>query len=547
MHANVIALSVGKFACKCEAKNSGGEDMETKKTTGKKIWSLILTLAMVVGLLPQMTMPVQAEGDVYGVLRNDGIVYETNADNTQTDGDPIDKKSVKNIVTHLFAADDVDMVNGWEFNNCEVLTTVNMPKVTTIGEGAFNWCPALTSVEVPAVNLIENNAFAMDDALIHINMVAVETIDASAFANCEKLETVDMKAVTTIGEGGFATCVVLSKVNMPMVTSIGRGAFVNNRALTTVKMPEVTSIDDWAFANCRALTTVEMPKVISIGEEEFSQCPLLSNLTVGATPPTSVGAKAFEGCPSTTLTIAGGNTPVAVVAYNAVDDGDPREGYWYGWPLVVAVPATYTLTYNPNEGIGTMPEQAFTEAIEQALAKNIFTRTGYSCAGWNTIPDGTGTAYTDGVNYTATADIILYAQWTESRFKVSGRVEDGKNHPVSDANVELKDGNNTIGEVLKTDTDGCFTIGNVPNGTYNLVASKNDSSITTSVVVNNVDCALSNPIILLQTEKPILQKCSTNNPKTGNSSSHGLLIWATMGLMVLGLGLYLKRKEIQND
>ncbi|MBC3796569.1 leucine-rich repeat protein [Acetobacterium tundrae] len=281
----------------------------------------------------------------YGVLRHDGKVYTTNTNNTKTDGAEINIKTVKATVTHLYAADDVTSISDWKFCSCDVLTTVTMPKVTTIGKEAFNGCQALTSVEVPAVTLIDEQAFSMDDALVHINMAAVETINAGAFAHCEKLETVEMPRATSIGVGGFDTCVALTMVNMPKVTSIGRGAFLMNRALTTVEIPEVTSIGDWAFESCWALTTVEMPKVTSIGEQEFSQCPLLSNLTVGATPPTSVGAKAFEGCPSTTLTIAGGNTPAAVAAYEAADTSNPQ-GYWYGWAL------SYPLTVTNGTGSG---------------------------------------------------------------------------------------------------------------------------------------------------------------------------------------------------
>lgn len=52
------------------------------KIMGQRVLSLILVTIMVTGLLPPMTMPVQAEGEVYGVLQSDGTIYETNADNT---------------------------------------------------------------------------------------------------------------------------------------------------------------------------------------------------------------------------------------------------------------------------------------------------------------------------------------------------------------------------------------------------------------------------------------------------------------------------------
>lgn len=72
---------------------------------------------------------------------------------------------------------------------------------------------------------------------------------------------------------------------------------------------------------------------------------------------------------------------------------------------------TYTVTFDANGGEGTMDTQLFTEDYEKALSANKFTREGYSFAGWNTMPDGTGTAYTDQQKIKVDADMTLYAQW----------------------------------------------------------------------------------------------------------------------------------------
>ena len=47
-----------------------------------------------------------------------------------------------------------------------------------------------------------------------------------------------------------------------------------------------------------------------------------------------------------------------------------------------------------------------------ALTLNVFTRPGYLFHGWNTAANDSGIAYADGVIYSFTADITLYAQWT---------------------------------------------------------------------------------------------------------------------------------------
>ena len=73
---------------------------------------------------------------------------------------------------------------------------------------------------------------------------------------------------------------------------------------------------------------------------------------------------------------------------------------------------TYTITFNPNGGTGTMSAQTFTEGESQVLNLNSYSREGYSFSGWNTTSAGTGEQYSDGQTITITCDMTLYAQWT---------------------------------------------------------------------------------------------------------------------------------------
>ncbi|MBK8620061.1 MAG: S-layer homology domain-containing protein [Anaerolineales bacterium] len=77
-----------------------------------------------------------------------------------------------------------------------------------------------------------------------------------------------------------------------------------------------------------------------------------------------------------------------------------------------AAPSTYTVTFNANDGSGSMSPQV--SNITAALTSNTFTRSGYTFAGWNTAANGSGTAYANGASYAFTADVTLYAQWTLS-------------------------------------------------------------------------------------------------------------------------------------
>lgn len=79
-------------------------------------------------------------------------------------------------------------------------------------------------------------------------------------------------------------------------------------------------------------------------------------------------------------------------------------------------PITYTITFKPNGGEGTMPDQTLTYDVTTKLDANMFTKTGYSFIGWSKNQTGS-VAYTDEQeieNLTTAQDgnIVLYAQWS---------------------------------------------------------------------------------------------------------------------------------------
>lgn len=80
--------------------------------------------------------------------------------------------------------------------------------------------------------------------------------------------------------------------------------------------------------------------------------------------------------------------------------------------LLYAVWGTNTVTFEANGGSGTVAAQASTTS--RALNPNLFTRTGYLFAGWNTAPDGSGQSFAQNAWYPfslAEKSLTLYAQW----------------------------------------------------------------------------------------------------------------------------------------
>jgi uncharacterized protein (DUF362 family) len=80
-----------------------------------------------------------------------------------------------------------------------------------------------------------------------------------------------------------------------------------------------------------------------------------------------------------------------------------------------------TISFNANEGTGTMPSQQIPENTSANLSINTFTRTGYTFEGWAARSGGTA-EYSDGGSYTAAAGantVSLYAVWTGKTYAIS--------------------------------------------------------------------------------------------------------------------------------
>lgn len=116
-------------------------------------------------------------------------------------------------------------------------------------------------------------------------------------------------------------------------------------------------------------------------------------------------------------------------------------------PLLGSIPQ-YTITYygNTNTG-GTAPTDAispYTSGSGVTVLGNTgaLTKTGYVFSGWNTLANGTGTAYAAGSSLTITANTTLYAQWTTL--------------PTYTVNYS---GNGSTGGTVPTDANNPYTSG----------------------------------------------------------------------------------------
>ena len=91
--------------------------------------------------------------------------------------------------------------------------------------------------------------------------------------------------------------------------------------------------------------------------------------------------------------------------------------------IAINVVTTYTLTYDANAGtdeVANMPEPEQHTPGTYTLSDLVPTRTGYTFAGWNRNPEGTGDNFNAAAQFTTGAlNETLYAKWTPEKYNIN--------------------------------------------------------------------------------------------------------------------------------
>ena len=99
-------------------------------------------------------------------------------------------------------------------------------------------------------------------------------------------------------------------------------------------------------------------------------------------------------------------------SYNVSGIDSDFKGDTGTWTFTLTVSTPITVTFVANGGQGSMTPE--TKSAPTALTPNVFTRSKHKFARWNTVADGAGMSYANGVVFPFTASTTLYAQWTAS-------------------------------------------------------------------------------------------------------------------------------------
>lgn len=140
-----------------------------------------------------------------------------------------------------------------------------------------------------------------------------------------------------------------------------------------------------------------------------------SSFTTAANPFTKNGSN-FTGW---NTAANGSGTPLTENALNTLPPSASAITLYAQWAAT-----DVTVTFDANSGSGTMANQSIQVSAATALTSNLFTRDGYTFAGWNTQANGNGDNYTNGQSVTLTQNLSLFAKWTANQYTVTYNYND---------------------------------------------------------------------------------------------------------------------------
>jgi len=128
----------------------------------------------------------------------------------------------------------------------------------------------LTSLEEDGVGIIVDRALYSNAVLTSVNFPNATSIGEYAMAGCSALQTVLIPKLATSGTYAFNNCTSLESISMPQLATVSNYMFAGCSALSSVSIPNATRINQYAFQNCKDLTSIDLDGVTNIGNYAFS-------------------------------------------------------------------------------------------------------------------------------------------------------------------------------------------------------------------------------------------------------------------------------------
>ena len=440
--------------------------MGNQNTLGKhtpRLIAGITALLLTVALAPTLTMPAHA-ADGAGTVANDG--YKIHLDSSI---------SIDSVRTITFSNTIPTTGTCWNAGVYGYESTVvgcatasiedsSLYDVTYGANGAYPKFPANSSGLFGDFSIVGHD-FSNLVAINNLNKIDTSNVTnmSCMFGSGAKLQSLDVSNFNTTNVTNmsrmFTNCLKLTELdvsnfNTSKVTNMNE-MFWNCQSLTSLDVSNFNTSNVTAMSSmffyCSKLSELDVSNFntskVTDMSGMFMYCSSLTSLDVSnfnTSNVTNIGYMLFKLSSLQTLKLGAnftknpGTDCGLGVPYAPAKTGYSATGKWKndttnvayiaaGIPTKTAAtyvadyePNTYTVTFKPNEGSGTMNAQSFTYGeAAKALTANTFTRTGYRFTGWNTQAGGNGTAYTDKQAISPTSSLTLYAQWEASTYTIT--------------------------------------------------------------------------------------------------------------------------------
>ncbi len=316
----------------------------------KREMSILLTLAMLIAIVPSISLAAETETPGFFISGENGVVAST--DVTITITDHIASELESEIEAWLSKAGVIDSsmasglsVSGGVLDMTDLaylgssfkhLKSVDFSGTTFVDNKVCDICfkdfTDLSEVKLPdSVTVIGAAAFAGCTSIETIICPQdLQTIESIAFMGCISLKSIALpSSVSSIEDYAFNSCASLESIDLlnSGMKEINEGTFFGCTSLTSVILPSSAErIATLAFGDCTSLKAITLPATINVLEHgAFFGCINLADVTMTSpTPPPESHEEAFKDVAGNAVVhVPGGSGS----AYRAQGQ-DTNDMYW---------------------------------------------------------------------------------------------------------------------------------------------------------------------------------------------------------------------------